>query len=145
MCIRLVAYLFVAYRSNIFIGGNCSFFNRITYNFEPVHINRSTLLGELLYTNHHKNDISIFLKKFHGVLFNKIQNNPNLDKYSFVNKGTFSQRNIFNISELSIGIITSVEIEFINKIITELLNKLYIENKSSFLLDESSFPAWMIK
>lgn len=140
----------VTYEENIIdeTTGNilfCSFFNRITYNFEPVHINRSTLLGELLYTNHHKNDISIFLKKFHGVLFNKIQNNPNLDKYSFVNKGTFSQRNIFNISELSIGIITSVEIEFINKIITELLNKLYIENKSSFLLDESSFPAWMIK
>lgn len=123
----------------------CTFFNRMTYNFEPIHINYSTLLGKFLYDNHHINDVSIFFKKFHGILFDKIQNHPNLDKYSIIGKGSFSQRYIFNILELSVEIIANTEIDFINNLITELLDKLNIEDKPLYLLDKSSFPSWMVK
>lgn len=123
----------------------CTFFNRLGYNFEPIHVNRSTLLGKLFYDNHNNNKIQIFIKKMHSLFFARIEKHPKLSDYSTVSNGSFAQRLIFNVSELSISLINNDDIISLNTLLTnELLPFFNITNIDDYLLKQFDFPKWMM-
>ena len=123
----------------------CTFFNRLGYNFEPIHVNSSTLLGKLFYDNHNNNKIQIFIKKMHSLFFARIEKHPKLSSCSTVSNGNFAQRVIFNVSELSISLINNDDIILLNKLLTdELLTFFNITNIDDYLLKQSDFPSWMM-